>query len=429
MPPVSPAASPTVSPAVSPAVSLAAGPPDSRRARASHRTGFWFAAVAFTAQMGFGTAPTPLWPLYGARDGFGPTTGTVAFALLVVGAAASFLGLGHLSDRHGRRRVIVPALLTAILAALVLIAWPDLPGLLAGRLLTGVGVGLMASTATTYLSDLYGRANPREEGRPVSPVPGIVATAANLGGLALGPLVAGIIAQWAPQPLVLTQVAFAAAMAVSLVLVLASPETVDAGARNLARPARFLVRPGGGGVFAAAGGLGFAVFAGFALVASLGAVMIRGRLGITSPFVSGFAGFLMFGAAAAAQISMGRAPTRRILAAGTALFPLGLALIAVSLSHPALWLYLVSTAVTGAGGGLLFKGGVGHASWVAVPASRAGVLAVFFVVAYVGMGLPVILFSVVADHVGLQPTLIGFAALLSAGAALCVVTVRRGARD
>src|SRR4051794_474856 len=84
------------------------------RRRVSHGTGFWFAAVAFAVLMGFGTAPTPLWPLYAARDGFGATTITVAFALLVGGAALGFLTLGHLSDRLGRRRIVVPALAVAI---------------------------------------------------------------------------------------------------------------------------------------------------------------------------------------------------------------------------------------------------------------------------------------------------------------------------
>ncbi|WSI36215.1 hypothetical protein OG585_02225 [Streptomyces sp. NBC_01340] len=54
-------------------------------------------------------APTPLWPMYRAHDGFSATTTTVAFAMLVVGAAAGFLALGHLSDRLGRRRIVVPA--------------------------------------------------------------------------------------------------------------------------------------------------------------------------------------------------------------------------------------------------------------------------------------------------------------------------------
>ena len=73
---------------------------------------------------------------------------------MVVGAGASLYFFGHLSDRWGRRRIIVPALAFGIAAAAVMAWWPALPGLLIGRILTGVAVGLMASTATTYLTDL-----------------------------------------------------------------------------------------------------------------------------------------------------------------------------------------------------------------------------------------------------------------------------------
>lgn len=155
-----------------------AAPTIARTTRARHLTGFWFVAAAFLTLMAFGTVPTPLWPIYQDRDHFGATTVTVAFAVLVVGAAAAFHLLGHLSDRLGRRRIIVPALLTGILSAAVLAIWPGLPALLVGRVLTGVAVGLMASTATVYLTDLHDVVHPDE---PRSSLPALVATASNLG--------------------------------------------------------------------------------------------------------------------------------------------------------------------------------------------------------------------------------------------------------
>ncbi|MFI5757265.1 MFS transporter [Streptomyces sp. NPDC051569] len=395
------------------------------RSGVSYRTGFWFAAVSFTVLMAFGTAPTPLWPLYAQRNGFGTTTVTVAFAALVLGAGAGFLTLGHLSDRLGRRRIVVPALAVTTVAASVYLAWPTLPGLLTGRFLNGVGIGLMASTATTYLHDLHHRAHP---GRPGAALPGIVATTANLGGLALGPLVAGATAEWAAAPLTVVQGGFAAAMALCLVLSLTVPETVGRERRAAVRPRRFTLRAGGRPAFVAASVLGFCAFVLFGLVASLGAVMLHSGLGVASPLVVGLAGFLMSAGAATAQLALGRFAPERTAAAGAVLFPAGLTLVAFSLHHPALWLYLAAITTAGAGAGLLFKAGVATAASAADPASRAGVLAGYFAIGYAGMGVPSVGFSVLSERFGIGATMIGFAVALSAAAALAAQALRARSR-
>ncbi|WP_229701421.1 MFS transporter [Streptomyces camponoticapitis] len=373
-------------------------------------------AIALGALMAFGTVPTPLWPLFAGRDGFGSTMVTVAFAAMVVGAAVGFLLLGHLSDRLGRRRIIVPALLTSALAALLLVTWHGVTGLLVARVVTGIGTGLMASTATAYLSDLYSRAHPKRTG---SPRPGLVAAVANLGGLSLGPLVAGALAQWAPAPLTTPFVLFGVVLVALAALVLTGPETVDRQKAGESA-ARFGLRPGGGAVFAAAAGIGFFAFAVMGFFSSLGAVMVRDELGISAPFIAGLAAFAVFAASAVAQLALARLPAASMLTTGVVLFPAGLALTALSLFHPVLALFLVAAALTGAGAGLLFKVSVGQSVAAALPASRAGVLAVFFAIAYAGMGLPSIGFSLAARQFGLRPSMIGFAAALSLGALIAV---------
>ena len=193
-----------------------------------HNIGFWLVAAAFVSLQAFGTVPTPLWPLYAIRDGLSPTTVTLAFACMVVGAGASLYLFGHLSDRLGRRRVIVPALGFGVAAAAVMAWWPTLPGLLVGRVLTGVAVGLMASTATIYLTDLYRAGHPAQLR---SRVPATVASVASLGGLSLGPLVAGVLLRWAGHPFTTSYLVFIALMVIGAVLVSVSPETVDPARR------------------------------------------------------------------------------------------------------------------------------------------------------------------------------------------------------
>jgi MFS family permease len=314
--------------------------------------------------------------------------------------------------------------MVGIIAAVVLAVWPALTGLIIGRVVSGVAVGLMASTATTYLADLYREAYPQRTG---SHTPTLVATAANLGGLALGPLVAGALAQWVGAPLVTSYVVFAALMAILLILVLASPETVDTKFKAQDRPVRFALRPGHNTNFAAASVVGFFAFAVMGLFSSLGAIIVRGQLGITNDFIIGLAPFTAFAASAVGQLALGKVSQSRILITGIVLFPAGLALTAVSLYHPHLWLALTAAALAGAGAGLLFKSAVTQTAISADPASRAGVLAMFFVIAYIGMGVPSVAFSIVIQHASLQPSMIGFAAVLSAGAIAAVITTIRTA--
>jgi MFS family permease len=62
--------------------------------------------------------------------------------------------------RIGRRGVMLAAVTMMMVAMGVLAAWKDLPGLLIGRLITGMSVGLAAGTAITYLIELRLRADP-----------------------------------------------------------------------------------------------------------------------------------------------------------------------------------------------------------------------------------------------------------------------------
>ena len=82
-------------------------------------------------------------------------------------------------------------MLTALAASLVFNSSSALPALLVGRVLTGLALGAAVATATAHLADL--------DGGPSAPATlraQIVATIATVGGLASGPLLAGILAQY-----------------------------------------------------------------------------------------------------------------------------------------------------------------------------------------------------------------------------------------
>ena len=106
-------------------------------------------------------------------------------------------------------------------AAGLLAAWKALPGLLIGRLLTGVAVGLAAGTAITYLIELRLRADPKASMARAR----TIGTAITVGALGVGPLIAGCLAEWARWPLTLPYLVFLALGAVGLLGLRFVPET------------------------------------------------------------------------------------------------------------------------------------------------------------------------------------------------------------
>src|SRR5580698_10259114 len=191
--------------------------PDRRR----YGSGFWVVAFAFLIVMAVATLPSPLYGLYRIRDHLSALTITVVFAIFAASTIAVLLRDSAIAARIGRRGTMLASVAMMMVAVGVLAAWKDLPGLLIGRVLTGVSVGLAAGTAITYLIELRLRADPK-----ASPVAArLIGTSVTVGALGVGPLIAGCLAQWVTQPLSVPYLVFVALGAVALAGLLAAPET------------------------------------------------------------------------------------------------------------------------------------------------------------------------------------------------------------
>lgn len=347
-----------------------------------YRAGFWAVAVVFTVTTAFSTVPTPLYPLYEERDGFGSFTVTVVFAVYAVGVAVGLVAAGHLSDRTGRRPVLVAALLGQLAAAALFLVWSALPGLLLARFVTGLGVGMATPTATAYLQDLHIRSRPTagQAGRFEA-----VSTAANVGGLGLGPLVAGVLAAYVPSPTRTPYAVFAVLLVAGAVAVTALPETVD----RPSRPAPYRVqrvRPhGGAGPFGLAVACACAALAIFGLFTSLAPGFVATTLHQTSPAVAGVVVFAVFAAAVLGQSLTGalRPAARRAL--GVAAEAAGCAAVAAGMVYADPALFIAGGVIAGIGAGTLFKAAVALAADAAPADVRAEALATFFLAAYTGL--------------------------------------------
>jgi MFS family permease len=114
--------------------------------RRPHRSSFWAVAFAFLIVMAVATLPSPLYGLYRTRDHLSTVVITLVYAIFAGGTIVTLLGDRFIAARAGRRSMMLGGVVTMMAAAGVLAAWKDLPGLLIGRLLTGVAVGLAAGS-------------------------------------------------------------------------------------------------------------------------------------------------------------------------------------------------------------------------------------------------------------------------------------------
>jgi MFS family permease len=388
--------------------------------RLRHGAGFWVIASAFLIVMAFSTVPTPLYVLYQARDGFATFLVTAIFAAYAIGVMASLYLAGHVSDWLGRRRVILAAVVIELLAAVLFLAWPEVPGLFVARFVSGVGVGALTATATAHLSELRAVARPEESGRTSNTVSSFV----NIGGLGFGPLIAGFLAQYVAAPLVVPFVVFVFLLAFAAIGVALVPETVERWEERPAyRPQRVSLPKASRGTFYSAGAAAFSAFAVLGLFTSLTPTFIAGTLHETSRLVAGAVTFAVFGSAAITQVLTARMPVARQLRLAALLTTTGLLAMSAAALVVNLSLFVVAGAIAGAGVGVQFRASVSVAASLALPPSRGEVLAALFLIAYAGLAVPVLLLGVALTFLSSTAVLLGFSAIvlvLSARASLAM---------
>ncbi|MFD6244455.1 MFS transporter [Streptomyces roseolus] len=375
--------------------------------------------AVFAVCMAGTTLPTPLYPLYQEEFGFSELTVTVVYAVYAFGVLAVLLLAGDASDTIGRRPTLRWGLAFAAASAVCFLCADALGWLYAGRLLSGLSAGLFTGAATAYVIEL---APPGGAARAT-----LVATAANMGGLGCGPLLAGLLAEYAPEPLLLPFAVHLALVALSALALRWLPETVAerrplsaVRPRRPALPAR--VRP----VFVPAAVASFVGFALFGVFTSVSPAFLARYLHVDDHAVSGLVVALAFFASVAGQAAAGRVGADRSLPLGCAVLFAGLVLLALALATDHLLFVVLAALVGGTGQGLTFRAALSAVAAASPPDRRAAVISSLFVVAYTGISLPVIGVGLLADPLGLEGAgLVFIACMLVLAAAAGAYLLRR----
>ncbi len=379
------------------------------------RRGFAVAllAYAFAAIMVGTTLPTPLYALYSDQLHFSVLTTTVIYATYAGGVLFALLVFGRWSDAIGRRPVLLAGIVCALVSAVVFLLADSVPALLVGRVLSGLSAGIFTGTATAAVIEA---APPSWRGRAAA-----VATVANIGGLGTGPVVAGLLAQYAPNPLKLTYIVHIALMVLAAIAVLVVPETSSRtgklGLQRLSVPAE--VRP----VFITAALAAFAGFAVTGLFTSVAPSLLTGIIGIGNHALAGLMVGSIFAASAIAQIAGARIAPQRAVALGCAVLTVGMGILVVALHYSSLSGLIAAAVVAGIGQGISFSRGLAAVAERTPAQRRAEVSSTYFVVAYVAISIPVIGEGFAAQAWGLRTGGTVFATAVGVLALACLVAI------
>lgn len=369
---------------------------------------------------------TPLLVMYRTVEGYEQVAVDMLLAAYVLGIVPALLIGGPLSDRHGRRALMIPAPILAMVGSILLaLGAGSLVLLFVGRVFSGLALGLGMAVGTSWIKELSER--PYEE-YPERVSGARRASLSLTAGFALGAAIAATLAQFAPLQTVLPYVINLSICLPAVLLVAGAPETRHATAphgsllSDLKIPATrqhrfwFVVAPSAPWVFGCAA-------SSYAILPALMADVVGPDYGIA---FSGLMCLVGLGCGFFIQ-PLGRHLDRdgsiRSRAVGMVAVILGMLTAVAAAATLNIVVVLAASAVLGCGYGLVLVSGLQEVQRIARPDDLAGLTAVFYSLTYVGFFVPMVL-ALIARFTS-YPWLFASGAVI---AALCLGVMAYGRR-
>ena len=369
---------------------------------------------------------TPLLHMYETLGHYSTVIADLFLGFYVVGLVPGLLLAGALSDRYGRKPLVIIGVLGGIVASILLgLGFSSEVVICLGRFLAGLSVGVAMSVGTAWLKELSSApfdlvARPTAGARR----PALTLTI----GFGLGAGVSGVLAQWGPLPTLLPYAVHIILSLLVLPTLLRTPETVRRSRAHgslwrdlqvpLAGHRRFLrvVLPTAPWVFGAAG-------IAYAMMPKL----VESRLGELNLAFATLLTVVTLGTGALVQPQVSRlnSVTRgRALLVGMSLMVAGvLSAVATAVTLSPV-LAILTGVVLGAAYGITVVAGLVEIQRIATATDLAGITGVYYCLTYLGFLLPVV-FATLSDFAG-YPLMLSLLAAACAGClALTAVGLRR----
>jgi MFS family permease len=374
--------------------------------------------LGWLAVMAGANLAAPLYSVYATRFGFSSLVLTLIFATYAVTLVPALIVFGRLSDRVGRRPVLLAGFVAACAGLLLFALATNVAWLFGARALQGLAVGMISGTATAALVEADSDGSAQR--------PALLAGLAQTLGSGLGALVAGVLAQWAPDPLQTSFIALLVTTAVAAGLTGFLPEPARTGREpwriQWPRVPEQLRRD-----FARLSLTGAIVWSALALQLSIVPSYVSERLRTHDLALLGAVGALTLGASSVALVISQRLAhgERTLQAVGLVALASGLAVLAAAGLIHSLALLLLGALATGCGHGLAFLNTQHELNEIAPRERRGEVTAAFVSCIYAGVGIAVIATGVIDVSASLTVA-VGVVAAVVAGVALATAMWQAG---
>lgn len=375
-----------------------------------------------TAVFILSNSPTPLYVQWQNQLGFSTATLTVIFAFYIAGLLATLLIAGQLSDRFGRRPVLLPGLTCALIACILFASAESVLMLVIARLLSGIAVGVMVSAGMAAIGDFADSARRRQAA--------LFASISMVLGAGLGPLLAGSVAQLTEHPIYPVFISEFILLASALFIALRLPYR-----RPISQPvAHFRWRlPGVPPANRRHLACGIATFgpgiSATSFVLALGPSLLSRLLHIQSPMIAGGMACAMFLTATGVQFALRHWHTRRLFLASVGATIMAMASLSAAIQFSQAALLVCAALLAGAGQGLGQLGGLTLISLHVPDNRRAQANALMNIGGYIPAALLPIAAGFLIDSLGLAWGTDLFALGLATVAALGGLYVRQAKID
>lgn len=365
------------------------------------RKSFIIVALAILFLLMGATIPTPLYQLYRFEFALSPIAITLIYAIYAIGVIPTLFFFGPLGDSLGRKPLLIIAISFGVMGTVILGFAQGFNWLLIGRFVQGIGIGAVLGNATAALVEF----EPNENKQRASQI----AAMTQLGGLGLGTLTAGLMAEYLFAPTLLVYILEFILLIIILVLIFTIKGTDNKSETfHIRKPALPKLK----GLFATSSLASSIALAMSGLYFSLAPTYVQNILHVNNVALGGIiASIMVFTSVIVERILWERFPV--FLEVGGLIFIIfGLSLISAASIYSSVSIFIVAAIISGIGFGCTFMGAINVINKIAPPDQRGDVTSSFYAISYIGLGIPIIGLGFAAQSLNIQYAVVEFIIVL-----------------